>query len=84
MSMPSWRVAPRACLVNALYLQPQHRPKRVVALGVKPEWRQAAIAAKLYTLHYQAAKRTPQKSDEMGWILETNDPMNRAMEGLGR
>jgi len=30
-----------------------------------------------------AAERTPQKGGEMGWILETNTPMNRAMEGMG-
>jgi hypothetical protein len=24
-----------------------------------------------------------QKGGEMGWILETNEPMNRAMEGMG-
>ena len=26
--------------------------------------------------------RRPQ-GGEMGWILETNEPMNRAMEGMG-
>ena len=25
----------------------------------------------------------PQKWGEMGWILETNDAMNRGMEGMG-
>ena len=28
-----------------------------------------------------AARR--QKGGEMGWILEVNEPMNRAMEGMG-
>ena len=32
---------------------------------------------------FDAAERTPQKGGEMGWILETNRPMNRAMEGMG-
>ena len=29
------------------------------------------------------AEKTPQTGGEMGWILETNEPMNRAMEGMG-
>ena len=29
------------------------------------------------------AARTRQKGGEMGWILETNEPMNRAMEAMG-
>ena len=34
-------------------------------------------------MHFDAAERTPQKGGEMGWILETNTAMNRAMEGMG-
>jgi hypothetical protein len=34
-------------------------------------------------MHFDAAERTPQKGGEMGWILETNQPMNRAMGGMG-
>ena len=33
--------------------------------------------------HRETAARTPQKGGETGWILETNEPMNRAMEGMG-
>jgi hypothetical protein len=33
-------------------------------------------------MHFDAAERTPQRGGEMGWILETNTPMNRAMEGM--
>jgi hypothetical protein len=29
------------------------------------------------------AASTPQDGGEMGWILEVNKPMNRAMEGMG-
>ena len=56
---------------------------RVFALGVKPEYQHTGVAAKLYAEHFDAAERTPQKGGEMGWILETNTPMNRAMEGMG-
>jgi hypothetical protein len=34
-------------------------------------------------MHFDSADRTPQSWGEMGWILETNEPMNRAMEGMG-
>ena len=56
---------------------------RVFALGVKPEYQHTGIAARFYEMHFDAAERTPQKGGEMGWILEVNRPMNRAMEGMG-
>jgi GNAT superfamily N-acetyltransferase len=56
---------------------------RVFALGVKPEYRHTGVGAKLYEEHFDAAARTPQKSGETGWILETNKAMNRAMKALG-
>jgi GNAT superfamily N-acetyltransferase len=56
---------------------------RVFALGVKREWQHTGIAARFYELHFDSAARTPQKGGEMGWILETNHSMNRAMEGMG-
>ncbi len=56
---------------------------RVFALGVKPEYQHTGVAARFYQMHFDAAERTPQKGGEMGWILETNKPMNRAMEGMG-
>jgi len=56
---------------------------RVGFLGVKPEWQHAGVAAGLYKEHFDMAEITPQIWGEMGWILETNDPMNRAMEGMG-
>jgi GNAT superfamily N-acetyltransferase len=56
---------------------------RVFVLGVKPDYRHTGVAARFYQMHYDAAERTPQKGGEMGWILEVNQPMNRAMEGMG-
>ncbi len=56
---------------------------RVFALGVKPEYQHTGVAARFYQMHFDAAERTPQTGGEMGWILETNVPMNRAMEGMG-
>jgi GNAT superfamily N-acetyltransferase len=56
---------------------------RVGFLGVKPEYQHTGVAAKLYQLHFDAAEKRPQKGGEMGWILETNTPMNRGMEAMG-
>ena len=40
-------------------------------------------AARFYELHFDSAEVTPQTYGEMGWILESNKSMNRAMEGMG-
>jgi GNAT superfamily N-acetyltransferase len=56
---------------------------RVFALGVKPEYQHFGVAAALYVRHMEVAARVRQKGGEMGWILEVNEPMNRAMEGMG-
>jgi ribosomal protein S18 acetylase RimI-like enzyme len=56
---------------------------RVFALGVKPAYQHLGVAAALYVEHVEVAARVRQKWGEMGWILETNEPMNRAMEGMG-
>jgi GNAT superfamily N-acetyltransferase len=68
---------------KALYYRRKIDKIRVFALGVKPEYQHTGVAAKFYELHFDAAARTPQHGGEMGWILETNEPMNRAMEGMG-
>lgn len=56
---------------------------RVFALGVRPEYQHTGVAAGLYARHFEMAASTPQSGGEMGWILETNKPMNKAMEGMG-
>jgi GNAT superfamily N-acetyltransferase len=57
---------------------------RVFALGVKSDYRHTGVAAGLYLRHLEeAAVPGGITGGEMGWILETNKPMNRAMEGMG-
>jgi len=56
---------------------------RVFALGVKDEFRHSGVAAGLYLKHLEAADPDGIPAGETGWILETNKPMNRAMEGMG-
>jgi hypothetical protein len=55
---------------------------RVGFLGVKPEYQHTGVAAALYVEHFDTATRRPHKWGEMGWILETNTNMNRAMEAM--
>ena len=56
---------------------------RVGFLGVKPQFQHTGVAAKMYIEHFDMAAVTPQTWGEMGWILETNHNMNRAMEAMG-
>ena len=56
---------------------------RVGFLGVKPEYQHTGVAAAMYVEHFDMASERPQKWGEMGWILETNKNMNRAMEAMG-
>jgi len=58
---------------------------RVFALGVKTEHQHLGIAAAFYVKHLEQADPTHKSVwwGETGWILETNEAMNRAMEGMG-
>jgi GNAT superfamily N-acetyltransferase len=56
---------------------------RVFALGVKDDYQHLGVAAALYERHVQTAGTVGPRGGHMGWILETNDAMNRAMEGMG-
>ena len=57
---------------------------RVLALGVKRDYHHTGVAAGLYLKHLETAHKPGAiEGGEMGWILETNEPMNRAMEGMG-
>lgn len=56
---------------------------RVFVLGVRRAYQHTGIAAGLYLKHLEAASPDGVPAGETGWILETNGPMNRAMEGMG-
>jgi hypothetical protein len=56
---------------------------RVGFLGVKPAYQHTGVAARFYVEHFDLATVKPQKWGEMGWILETNEGMNRGMEAMG-
>ena len=69
--------------LKLLFKLPRIDQVRVGFLGVKPEWQHTGVAGLLYREHFDMAEKTPQSGGETGWILETNEPMNRAMEGMG-
>ena len=50
---------------------------------MKRDYQHTGVAAALYAEHFHTSERTRIKGGEMGWILETNTPMNRAMEAMG-
>jgi GNAT superfamily N-acetyltransferase len=55
---------------------------RVFALGVKPSYQHTGVAAALYRDVWDSVARRKFRAAETGWILETNDAMNKAMEAL--
>ena len=56
---------------------------RILALGVKKAYQHTGVAAALYVRHIQKCRPDGVMSGEAGWILETNESMNRALEGMG-
>jgi hypothetical protein len=56
---------------------------RVFALGVRPAHQHTGTAAAFYVRHREVAAVAREKGGHTGWILETNEAMNRAMEGMG-
>ena len=56
---------------------------RVGFLGVRPAYQHTGVAAGLYAEHFDMAEVDPRQGGEMGWILETNKAMNRAMKAMG-
>ena len=56
---------------------------RILALGVKKAYQQTGVAAALYVRHMDTTRPDGIMKGEAGWILETNEPMNRALEGMG-
>lgn len=55
---------------------------RVFALGVKPEHQHTGVAAALYVKTRDNGLSIGIDHGEMGWILETNTAMNKAMEAM--
>jgi GNAT superfamily N-acetyltransferase len=56
---------------------------RVFALGVRPAYQHLGVAASFYIRHMENTDPDGIMWGHTGWILETNKPMNKAMEGMG-
>lgn len=56
---------------------------RILALGVKEEYRTAGVAAAFYATLIRNARRLGYTACEMSWVLEDNVLMNRSLEALG-
>lgn len=69
--------------LHFLHGKPKIDRVRVFVLGVKNAYRHSGVAAGLYLKHLEGASPEGVPAAETGWILETNEPMNRAMEGMG-
>lgn len=69
--------------LRALRARRRIRELRVFALGVKKEFRHTGTAAGLYARTWDTMRAEGIVRMEAGWILEHNEPMNRAMVALG-
>lgn len=67
---------------KALWYKRKIRNVRVFALGVIPEYQHSGLAASLYTEGWKLGHKLAVEKGEMGWILETNTAMNRALEAM--
>ena len=56
---------------------------RVVTLGIRREYREAAIGPLLYTEYFKRGMERGYRLGEASWILEDNKPMNKALEFMG-
>ncbi len=56
---------------------------RIGFLGVLPEYQHTGAAAALYIEHFEMAAKTRVTRGEAGWVLETNNSMNRGLEAMG-
>ncbi|HEU4978493.1 MAG TPA: hypothetical protein VFT42_06335 [Solirubrobacteraceae bacterium] len=68
--------------LTALREQRRIDEARVFALGVKRHYHHTGVAAAFYANIWNTCERKGIRRVETGWILETNEPMNRAMEAL--
>jgi GNAT superfamily N-acetyltransferase len=68
--------------LKALMMRSKIDELRVFALGVKPSYQHTGVAAALYRDIWDTVFQRGLKRVETGWILESNEAMNRAMEAL--
>lgn len=62
---------------------PRLRTGRVMALGVKPQFRTAGIFVLLVSEMLERAQRFGAEAPEASWVLEDNAMMNRPLQAIG-
>lgn len=70
-------------LIKLLWYRRKINMARVLALGLKPGFRNMGIDAMLYLRLWQEAPKNGYPRVECSWILEDNWPMRRGMERMG-
>lgn len=90
VNQPLRRIRPGPSVLSSylaagrLFLQRYHTDLvRVLALGVREEFRARGVDALLYYETAKAALERGYQWAEASWILETNESMNRSIEMLG-
>jgi GNAT superfamily N-acetyltransferase len=70
-------------LLWGLKLRPRIDEGRLILLGIRAPYRRRGIDSLLFVDTYMAAKRAGWKGGEIGWTLEDNSLVNRAIEAMG-
>jgi len=70
-------------LAKLLYHQKKVRWARLMALGIKEGYRRRGLDAILYLDTLRAARKLGYEGGEIGWTLEDNALVNRAIESMG-
>jgi len=69
-------------LLKLLYYKSKIKQGRVITLGVVEKYRRMGIDACLYSKSVETARKKQYKFADASWMLETNIPMNRALQAL--
>jgi GNAT superfamily N-acetyltransferase len=70
-------------ILKVLWHARKIRRARILLLGVIPEFRGRGVDAALYYTIWMNSVRHGMPRGEAGWILEDNEPMNKAARALG-
>jgi GNAT superfamily N-acetyltransferase len=70
-------------LVKLLYYSRRIKTGRLLTLGVRKDYRKRGLETILYAETLDRARKANICEGEVGWTLETNDLINRAVEVLG-
>ncbi len=70
-------------LAKLLWYQRRITRVRLLALGIKEGWRRRGLDAVLIVESIRRADQLGYEGGEVGWTLEDNDLINKAIEGVG-